>query len=89
MVCHTLKQGFAVAHRINVIVQDDVWHLLQRIPQGDRSRTINIALREWARNRSRLDAVAELDRQRQASPMPAVSTEEIVRWIREDRDGWH
>ena len=30
-----------MAHRINVVVQDDIWRLLQRIPQGDRSRTIN------------------------------------------------
>ena len=88
MVCHTLKQGRTVAHRINVIVQDDVWHLLQRIPQGDRSRTINVALREWARN-GRLEAVADMDGLRQAAAMPAVSTEEIVRWIREDRDSGH
>ena len=89
MVCHSLKQGRTVAHRINVIVQDDAWHLLQRIPQGGRSRTINVALRECARNRSRLDAVAEMDRLRNATAMPAISTEEIVRWIREDRDGGH
>ena len=89
MVRHTLKQRLAVAHRINVIVQDDVWRLLQRIPKGGRSRTINVALREWARNRGRLDAVAEMDRLRNASAMPAVSTAEIVRWIREDRDGGH
>ena len=88
MVWYTLNQGLAVAHRINVIVEDDVWRLLRRIPQGDRSRTINVALREWARN-GRLDAVAEMDRLRTAAAMPAVSTEEIVRWIREDRDGGH
>ena len=85
---HT-EAGGTVAHRINVVVQDDIWQLLQRIPQGDRSRTVNVALREWARNRCRLDAVAEMDRHRKASAMPAVSTEEIVRWIREDPDGGH
>ena len=47
-----------MAHRINVVVQDDIWSLLQRIPQGDRSRTINLALREWAERHGRLDAVA-------------------------------
>ena len=78
-----------MAHRINVVVQDDIWGLLRRIPQGDRSRTINLALREWARKRRRLDAVAEMDRLRQDPTMPAVSTEEVVRWIREDRESRH
>ena len=78
-----------MAHRINVVVQDDVWGLLQRIPQGDRSRTINLALREWADKRSRLEAMAEMDRLREDSTTPAVSTEETVRWIREDREGGH
>ena len=78
-----------MAHRINVVVQDDVWGLLQRIPQGDRSRTINVVLREWADKRGRVEAMAEMDRLRQDSTMPAISTEEIVRWIREDREGGH
>ena len=30
-----------MAHRINVVVQDDIWGLLQRVPQGERSRTIS------------------------------------------------
>ena len=91
MVCSTIHtEGKAgMAHRINVVVQDDIWGLLQRIPQGDRSRTINLALREWASKRCRLDAAAEMDRLRKGSAVPAVSTEEIVRWIREDRDGGH
>ena len=78
-----------MTHRINVVVQDDIWGLLQRIPQGDRSRTINLALREWAGKRRRLDAAAEMDRLRKSAAIPAVSTEEVVRWIREDRDGGH
>ena len=78
-----------MAHRINIVVQDDVCGLLQRIPQGDRSRTINLALREWADKRGRVEAMAEMDRLRQDSTMPAAATEEIVRWIREDREGGH
>ena len=78
-----------MTHRINVVVQDDIWGLLQRIPQGERSRTIDLALREWARKRRRLDAAAEMDRLRKDSAMPPITTEEIVRWIREDRDRGH
>ncbi len=76
-----------MTHRINVLVEDDIWSLLQRMPQGDRSRTINVALREWAQKRRRLDAAAEMDRLRRDPALPAISTAEIVRWIREDREG--
>lgn len=78
-----------MTHRINVVVQDDIWGLLQRIPQGERSRTIDLALREWARKRRRMDAAAEMDRLRKDSATPPITTEEIVRWIREDRDRGH
>ena len=76
-----------MSHRVNVIVQDDIWALLKRIPAGERSRTVNAALREWAQKRRRLDAVAEMDRLRANSAAKTVTTAEIVRWIREDRDG--
>ena len=78
-----------MTHRINVVVQDDIWGLLQRVPQGERSRTIDLALRERARKRRRLDAAAEMDRLRKDSATPPITTEEIVRWIREDRDRGH
>ena len=78
-----------MSHRVNVIVQDDVWALLKRIPAVERSRTINAALRDWAQKRRRLDAVAEMDRLRTDSGAQAVTTAEIVRWIREDRDARH
>lgn len=78
-----------MTHRINVVVEDGIWGLLQRVPQGERSRTIDLALREWARKRRRLDAAAEMDRLRKDSTTPPITTEEIVRWIREDRDRGH
>ena len=78
-----------MSHRVNVIVQDDVWALLKRIPAGERSRIVNAALREWAQKRCRLDAAAEMDRLRANSAAKTVTTAEIVRWIREGRDGGH
>ena len=78
-----------MAHRINIVVQDDIWGLLQRVPQGERSRTIDLALREWARKRRRLDAAAAMDLLRKDSATTPVTTEEVVRWIREDRDHGH
>ena len=52
-----------MSHRINITVNDDIWGFLKEVPQGERSRTINQALREWVRRR-RFDAVAEMDRLR-------------------------
>lgn len=75
--------------RINVIIEDDTWSLLQKVPRGERSRTINLALREWVLRRHRRDAAAEMDRLRDEPDTRAVKTAEIARWIREDRDGEH
>ncbi len=78
-----------MSQRINIIVQDDIWRFLKRIPHGERSRTINQALREWAINRRRLDAIAEMDEYRDTMAADPVTSEEIVRWVRADRDGAH
>ena len=78
-----------MSHRINIIVNDDVWGFLKEIPQGERSRTVNAALREWARRRRRLDAMAEMDRLRSDAEANSITSAEIVRWIREDREHGH
>ena len=73
--------------RINVMIDEDTWRVLGRIPAGARSRAINEALRAWVERRRRHDAVRELDALRER--LPAVSTAEVVRWIREDREQGH
>ena len=75
--------------RINVILDDDTWRFLLQIPPGQRSRTINQALREWTLKRRRIDAVAKMDRIRDEMAANPVTTAEIVRWVRADRDGGH
>ena len=69
-----------MSHRISVTVNDDTWGFLKEIPQGERNRTINQALREWVRRR-RLDAVAEMDRLRSDAKAKSVTSAEIVRWM--------
>lgn len=77
----------AVGKRINVMIDEDTWRVLGRIPAGARSRAINDALRAWVERRRRQDAVRELDALR--GRLPVVSTAEVVRWIREDREQGH
>jgi len=84
---YTHDKAEAVSRRINVIIDDDTWGLLEKIPSGERSRTVNQALRIWAQRRRRRDAVADMDSLR--TQLPKVSTAEVVRWIREDREHGH
>ena len=78
-----------MSHRINVIVHDDVWRFLREVPQGERSRTINSALRDWALRHRRIDAAAEMDRLRNGAQASIITADEIVRWIREERQRGH
>ena len=79
---------FAVmSKRINVMIDDDTWGFLARVPAGERSRAINDALRSWVVRRRRSDAAREMDSLR--TQLPKVSTDEVARWIREDRERGH
>jgi hypothetical protein len=73
-----------VSKRINIMIDDDTWGFLSRVPAGERSRAINEALRAWLTRRRRRDAVREMDALR--AQLPRVSTDELTRWIREDRE---
>lgn len=76
-----------MSKRINVMIDDDTWGILGRAPAGERSRAINDALRAWVTRRRRRDAVREMDVLREQ--LPKVGTDEVARWIREDRDQGH
>lgn len=76
-----------MSKRINVMIDDDTWGLLEKIPSGERSRTVNEALRSWARHRRRRDAADEMDDLR--NHLTQVSSAEVARWIREDREHGH
>lgn len=73
-----------MAHRVNIVIQDEAWDVLAKLPRGERSQAISIAILEWARLRKRRDAAARMDELRPT--MPPVSTDEVVRWLRQDRE---
>lgn len=73
-----------MSKRINIMIDDDTWRILGKIPAGVRSRAINDALRAWVQRRRRIDAARELDALR--ASLPAVTTVEVAEWIRADRD---
>jgi hypothetical protein len=76
-----------MSRRINVMIDDDTWGFLGRVPAGERSRAINEALRAWVARRRRRDAAREMDSLR--AQLPKVSTDEVARWVREDRGQSH
>ena len=76
-----------MGRRINVMIDEDTWRLLGRVPAGERSRAINDALRAWVTRRRRIDAMREMEALR--TQLPKISTEEVTRWIREDRERGH
>lgn len=76
-----------MTERVNFLIENDVYELLQKVPQGERSRTVNIALREWAESRRWREAAARMDTLREQ--LPPAKKGDIVRWIREDRESAH
>lgn len=73
-----------MGHRVNVVLDDETWQLIESIPKGERSRAVNVALAEWATRHRRRAAIAELDAVR--ARLEPVTTDEIVGWLREDRE---
>ncbi len=73
-----------MARRVNIMMDEDSWRVLQRLPRGTRSRAVNAAIREWSGASGKRDASARMDALR--ARLPAVETGQIVRWIREERE---
>lgn len=72
-----------MSHRVNVILEDEVWAALTRLRQGERSRFVNRAIEKELLRSRREEAVAELERLRSRLPRLAGNAEQ---WIREERD---
>ncbi len=72
-----------MSHRINVMLDDEVWESLSQLPKGERSRVINQALQETLLRQGREKAFARIDELRKEMKPLGMSAEE---WIRRDRD---
>lgn len=73
-----------MARRVNVMMDEESWRVIRKLPRGSRSRAVNAAIREWSNASRRRDAAARMDALR--ARMPMVETDRIVRWIREERE---
>ena len=73
-----------MARRVNIMMDEDSWRVIQKLPRGTRSRAVNAAIRQWSGTSRRRDASARMDALR--ARLPAVETDQVVRWIREERE---
>lgn len=73
-----------MARRVNIMMDEDSWHVIQKLPRGARSRAVNAAIREWSGASRRRRASDRMDALRER--LPPVATDRIVRWIREGRE---
>lgn len=72
-----------MAHRINIMLDDENWKRLQEIPAGERSRLINESLSQELLRRQRLAAIERMDQLRATLPKVSGCSED---WIRADRE---
>jgi hypothetical protein len=72
-----------MAHRVNVMLDNELWEELRQVPTGERSRVVNDAIAEWLKARRRAGIARKMDALR--ARMPRVAAEEIAAWLREDR----
>ena len=73
-----------MSKRVNIMMDDDAWRVIGQLPRGARSRAVNTAIREWSGASARRDAAARMDSLR--ARLPRVATEDVVRWVREERE---
>ena len=72
-----------MSHRVNIILSDTTWELLQAVPKGERSAFVEQAINATSALQDRRAAAAEMDRMREVlAPVDGCSED----WIREDRD---
>ena len=73
-----------MSHRVSIVMQDEAWEVLAKVHREERGRAVSGAIFEWARLRKRRDSVARMDVI--GATLPPASTDELFRWLRQDRE---
>lgn len=68
-----------MAHRVNVMIDDEVWQQLKTVPAGERSRLINEAVTMRLLIQRRVRASEKMDRLRKVGRSAKRSAEQQVR----------
>ena len=73
-----------MGHRVNMMLDDEAWEIIQNIERGQRSRFVSEAVKQAVLLRRRRQAMERLDALRETLTHPGGSAEQ---WVREDREG--
>lgn len=73
-----------MAHRLNIVLNDEAWKSLQQLPKGMRSRYISEAVAERLQRDRRREAAREMDEVRE-SLLPLDDAVDIAEILHKDR----
>jgi predicted CopG family antitoxin len=73
-----------VSHRVNIMVDDQVWQSLQKMPKGERSQFINLAIKERLSEMKRRIAAKKMD-ERRVQLKPIDESVDVLELLRQDR----
>ncbi len=72
-----------MSHRVNIMLDNEVWQAMQALPRGERSRLVNRAIKAYLLQQRRQKAAEAMDALRESTRPLSGSTEQ---WVREDRE---
>jgi len=72
-----------MSHRVNIMLDNEVWQAMQVLPRGERSRLVNRAIKAYLLQQRRQKAAETMDALRKSTRPLSGSTEQ---WVREDRE---
>lgn len=70
-------------HRVNILLDEKAWKVLQSIPKGERSKAVATALEAMALKTARITAAKKMDAI--GKTLSPISTEAIISQLRKDR----
>ncbi len=73
-----------MGHRVNIVLDDAAWRILQQLPKGERSKAVSAALNEWDKRSRRAKAAEQMDMLR--VQLAETTTGDIVAGLRRDRE---
>lgn len=74
-----------VGARVNMMIENDVLGLLQKIPAGQRSHVVNLALRDWFKTWRRQATARKIDGMRKQ--LPRLDNGKIIKTLKMIRSG--
>lgn len=73
-----------MSHRVNIMIDDQIWQYLQEIPKGERSQFVNVAIKDRLLAMRRKTAAKKMDELREQLK-PIEKNIDVLELLRQDR----